>query len=178
MKNECQEIQALLDRFIQEDLPPGESLRLQKHLDTCVHCQKVIEGEAWEQLLVRLPKKRCPDRVIRRVETAIHTEKKRLSVSRFHLRHWQQTVFAGLAVAALVIILVIRPQTREHQMTPPEYTQEEIEKAREAMRWTMVYTAQKMKKSETKAIDDVFTRHLPRSVQKSIRKVLPILQGE
>ncbi|MBN2103940.1 zf-HC2 domain-containing protein [bacterium] len=178
MNKKCQDMQALLDLFIMDDLSGKELKMLQDHLDQCADCQRVIEGEAWEKLLLHLPKRRCPERVIRRVESMIRQERKRAGVFRWQAGHWRQTVFAGAALAALLIFLIIRHQPEEHQFTPQAYTQEEIEQAREAMKWTMVYTAQKIKKSETRVIDEVFTHRLPESVQKSVRKVLPILQGD
>jgi hypothetical protein len=171
-------MQALLDRFILDDLSQHESKRLQDHLDQCADCQRVIEGEAWEKLLLELPGRRCPERVIRRVESFVLQQKKHVRDSRRHIHYWRQSVFAGAAVAAVLIFLIVRHPPEAPRSASPEYTQEEIEQAREAMKWTMVYTAQKIKQSETRVIDEVFTHHLPETVQKSVRKVLPILQGD
>lgn len=177
MKTNCQDIQALLDRFILDELSDFESKILQEHLDHCAQCQKVIEGEAWEQHLIHLPKRSCPGRVIRNIETFIHSDKKKMRTMRLLHWHWRQTVIAGLAATAILAVLILHPIKEPQKTDQPQYTDAEIEQAREAMKWTMVYTAQKMKESESQVIDEVFTKHLPETLQKSVRKVLPVLQG-
>jgi len=178
MNRQCQDMQTLLDRFILDDLSQKELKVLQEHLDQCADCQRVIEGEAWEKLLLHLPKHRCPEKVIRRVEAFFQQENRPIKLFRWKMGHWRHAAIAGAAVAAILVLFIIRNPVEERQFTSPEYTQEEIEQAREAMKWTMVYTAQKIKKSETRVIDEVFIHRLPESVQKSVRKVLPILQGD
>jgi predicted anti-sigma-YlaC factor YlaD len=177
MKSTCEEAQALLERFLSEDLPANELNRLQAHLDRCAQCQRVLEDEPWEQLLMNLPRQTCPKRVVQKVISGIRKEssKKEPRLVRWH---WRQMVLASAAVAVTIAILINRPGLYQQKTAKQEYSEEEIEQAREVMKWTMVYTAQKMKQSENQAIDKVFSDCLPQSVQKSIRKVLPILQGE
>ena len=177
MKTTCKETQALLDRFIFDDLSAYELSQLQEHLDSCAQCQRVLEDEPWEKLLMHLPAQSCPERVVRQVISGIRKGPHKRE-SRMIRWHWKQMVLASAAVAVTVAILIHRPDSYQQKVAEKEYSQEEIEQAREVMKWTMVYTAQKMKQSENRAIDEVFTDYLPKSVQKSIRKLLPILQGE
>ncbi|MBN1779832.1 zf-HC2 domain-containing protein [bacterium] len=178
MNETCKTSQVLLDRFLTDELSSQELKILEIHLESCAHCQQVIEGEPFEKSLKNLPPLKCPDRVIRQVQAAIQKEKAKARHTHMLKWHWRQTVMAGLVAAATVVVLTLFPDRSIHEEKPAQYTEEEIEQAREVMKWTMAYTAQKMKRSETKVIDDVFTSHLPKSVQKSVRKVLPILKGE
>jgi hypothetical protein len=179
MKISCNEAQALLERFIQEELSPDDAGLLETHLGECATCQQVLEGETWERFLKDLPVHHCPDRINKKIEAFIETETQKARQPRLIHWHWRQTVFAGLAAAAMIVIFVIHSERSSPPvMQQTQYSEEDIEKAREVMKWTMVYTAQRMQQSKTKVIDDVFTKHLPGSVQKSIRKALPILQGE
>jgi membrane-associated HD superfamily phosphohydrolase len=177
MKSTCKEAQVLLDRFLSEDLPANELNQLQAHLDSCAQCQRVLEDEPWERLLMNLPRQTCPNRVVHEVISSIRKDshKRESWLIRWH---WKQMILASAAVAVTIAILINRPGSYQQKTAKREYSEEEIEQAREVMKWTMVYTAQKMKQSENKAIDQVFSDCLPQSVQKSIRKVLPILQGD
>ncbi|MCK4303647.1 MAG: zf-HC2 domain-containing protein, partial [Candidatus Eisenbacteria sp.] len=72
MKSQCDKIRSELDRFLDEDLPNRDRLRVAEHLKNCPDCRAELERE--RQLMdamAELPRLRCPERVIQQIERDI-----------------------------------------------------------------------------------------------------------
>ena len=68
----CQELVELITRYLENQLPPGESVRFEAHLAACRSCLRYLDQfRQTVQLLGRLPAESIPSRAQRRLMRAL-----------------------------------------------------------------------------------------------------------
>lgn len=182
MNTPCREIRLLFDGFLDRDLGRKQRSRVKKHLKGCPACRSLLaEERRVVDLLAGLPEQRCSERIIRRIEAAtIDREEReplsgkvRMVVESFHWR----TVSVGVALAAVVLLLVIRPLMYREEPVQPPYNEEEVLKAQAEAEWSLAYVARKINRTERDVIEEVLLKDLPKTVRKSIRSTIPLFKG-
>ena len=177
MKETCKRVDRLLKYFLEGSLSEQEKTFIEKHLMECPDCLNT-EADLKEKFLEVDPPKniKCPDSVEARVFSTIRDMKNEKAVkNKWGTLFGWKGALAGVSVAVLFLLVVHLP--RPTSQSTQEYSQEEIEKARAALKWTLAYSAQTVQKKENNAIDQVFGNYIPKSVQNSARKLLPLFDG-
>ena len=107
----CEEYAALLDPFVDGELPEEEMARVQTHLKNCPGCQAYVDGA----LTIRAEFPDVKDTIVpenfaagvmERVRTGAGTETKSVELKkRWQVRRWAEALTALAACCALVILL-------------------------------------------------------------------------
>lgn len=182
MNAPCEEIRKLLDPFLDGDLSRREKSRVKKHLRECPSCRSALEKEReTEEMLAALPRLRCPDGVVRRIEalTLGHHKKERVFDRWFHVHlalNWR-TLSLGAAATAVILLFVLHPWVDEPDSVSLPYTQDEVQKAKDQAKWSLAHIAKTVNRTEREVLEDVILKDLPRTVKKSLREAVPIFQG-
>ncbi len=174
MKDKCREIRSMFDRFLDEDLPPGEESRLRNHVAGCEGCRTELQGEqeiAAE--LGSLPELPCPEHVLESIREAIGDRGEK--ILRFDERKFSSRAFpwrwvsVGLAAAIAAYVLIGIPGMDRGE--DPRFAQspETIRQARNTAKWSLAYAAVMMGKTEVDAIETVLTEQFPASLRKGLQ---------
>ena len=174
MTGECREIRSLFDRFLDEDLPGKEMSRMKEHLKECSACRLELQKEHEViALFEHLPELRCPEEVLRKIETATLVEEKEAAPIRksklvFTPLRWRAS---SAVIAAAAIILLVFVLFFPGQKTPPsaQFSREEVANARNAAKWSLAYTAATMSRENKKIVEGALGEYLPRTVRNSLR---------
>ena len=141
-----------------------------------------MEEKKFVETLAALPTLPCPERVIQHVNETIKSEVKGKSFSIIKNRKHRFTLdwkSAALGVAIIIVFMISIQFPFRDKSTPTQtqYTEQDIRKAKKALKWSLVYMAQKIKKSEKTVVEETLYDFLPKTVSNSIRKIIPILKG-
>jgi hypothetical protein len=178
----CNEIQVLIEKFLNHDMSRQERQDFRKHIRNCPDCR--TEFEKWqkvEKTLSGFPKQKCPNRVLENIYSNTIGSKPK-SVRRIRFRGFTNHAgwkWAGAAVAFGLILLftIIHPMGDRNKIEEISYSQEEALRAREQAKWSLAYVAQVIHKSEKTAIDNALLIELPQTVRKAVKNTVPILKG-
>lgn len=100
---ECQNVQRLLDAFIDNELSSSEAAVVQQHLEDCSQCASLLEDLlALKEALRELPQEKAPPQLRARVLESLEKESRGRVRTRLGLRLWPLGV--GAAAAALVVL--------------------------------------------------------------------------
>jgi anti-sigma factor RsiW len=177
----CEDMQKLFEPFLDGGLPRRERKRLEAHIEGCVACRDALSEErAVVKALETLPKFRCPDRVTRRVEATVLGGTERLSLfERFLPRGgfpWR-FVTAGLALATVIVLVIVRPLMERPPTPPVAYSEEDAGLVRDQAVWSLAYVAKTMEKKERNVLEEVLLNDLPETVRNSLKNAIPLLKG-
>ena len=178
----CNEIQVLIEKFLNHELSKLEKRDFRKHIRHCPDCR--TEFGRWQKVekeLSGFPRQKCSDEVVNKIySNTIGLKHKSVHRIRFQIvpghTAWK---WAGAAVALGMILLftVIHPIFDQKKTREITYSQEEILKAREQAKWSLAYAAQVIQKSERTIIDNALLVELPQTVRKVVKNTVPILKG-
>jgi len=182
MSNEsCRQVRRKLESLVDGLLSRPESAAIERHLDACPVCRTAA---ALEQRLKReleaLPRLPCPQRVSDALLDAVKEgEKPRLRRTAwkalFPSWTWKPALAGG---AVLIVALCLSHRFRETAPPPPVYTEEEVLRAREIVKWSLAYSAQQVQESERSVFREVLNRRLPETVEQAVRAVYKQTTGE
>ena len=178
----CEKIKELLDPFLDNDLSRREKVMVKKHLKGCPSCRTALEKEReTEEMLAALPRLRCPDKVVRKIEalTIGHHKSESIFDKLFHIHlelNWR-ILSLGVAATAVILLFVLHPWGDEPDSVSMPYTQDEVQKAKDQAKWSLAYIAKTVNQTEIEVLEDVILKDLPRTVRKSLREAVPIFQG-
>jgi predicted anti-sigma-YlaC factor YlaD len=164
----------LFDRFLDEDLSGQEMSRVKEHLAECSACRLELQKEREViTLFEHLPELRCPEGVLRKIETATLVEEKEAAPIRkskfvFTPLRWPAS---SAVLAAAVIILLVVVLFFPGQKTPPsaQFSRVEVVNARNAAKWSLAYAAATMSQENKKIVEGALGEYLPRTVRSSLR---------
>jgi hypothetical protein len=183
MKTPCTEIRSLIDRYLDEGLEAEERLRLEEHLESCDACRGAIRlEEEIAQELGALPTPKCPDRVIRSIESAIGqaedgaTWRDRIRAVLTTPRWVPVPVVISLAVLALLILT--RPTGRPDAPPSSEPNHEQIELAEKQARWAMSYVFQKINEKGLQKTESFVSSDLPVKIRDHLQGAVPEIKGD
>jgi hypothetical protein len=203
MKYDCQDIRTLLeehiDKQVDQDTPAPATGLLAEHLNECADCRREVEQEReLRETFTSLPQLSCPPQVAEFLETVpehvpehpetvphIHTRSEPSRArqeasprwwSRLGVPSWQPVAFAA---AAAIVLLLVTSTPDQHDLTSPgaQYTQAEIETARQQAESTLLYTLGVIHKSEKEVIGGILGEQLPQAIKGSLRKTWERTQG-
>jgi predicted anti-sigma-YlaC factor YlaD len=182
MNSPCQEIKSLFDQFLDGDLQKRDRARVTEHLKACAACRLELEKEREIiGMLALLPELTCPDHVQRRIEAA--TIQRDKGESRFRevfftgeSFRWRKSAI-GVAVAAIIFVMVILPFSYWQEILEDPYSREDALAARNQAKWTLTYVGQTLNRTEKDVLEDVLWERLPKTLRKSIRTTLELLKG-
>lgn len=105
----CEQYAALLDLYLDGELPPEELERVQSHLETCPGCQAYVDdGLAIRAGFPEVEDTEVPEgfaeRVMERIREASGREKKVLELRRRSARRWVGSLAALAACCGLVLL--------------------------------------------------------------------------
>lgn len=175
----CHEIADLMDAFLDGTLSRKEKSRVKKHLKACASCRtEWAEQREVEEILFRLPRLRCPEEVTQRIKSLTVGRGRVSPLGRLLMTGeslgWGW-VPVGLAATAIILVFVLHPLLDQKEPVP--YTQEEVIKAKNQVKWSLGYVAKTMNQTEREAVENVLFKNIPKIVRKSIKKAVPIFQG-
>lgn len=180
MNRRCEDMQSLFDLYMNGGLSRKQRTILEDHLASCDECRHALAGERdIAEALRTLPLVECPDRVVERIERSVfplaevHREP---TQRRWHGFQWA-TVSVGLAAAAVAVFMLLGPMGDRVDIAQEEFTEEQIQDARQKAKWSLSYIADVMNQKEKEVIENVFLKDLPTNVRKSIKHSIPILKG-
>ena len=175
----CHDIADLMDAFLDGTLSRKERSRVKKHLKTCASCKtEWAEQREVEKILSGLPRLRCPQEVTQKIESlTVGTERVSLLDRLLMMgESWGwRWVPVGLAATAIILVFVLHPLLDQKEPVP--YTQEEVMKAKNQVKWSLGYIAKTMNQTEREVVENVLFKDIPKTVRKSIKKAVPIFQG-
>ena len=182
MKKQCTYIGDLFDAYLNGGLRKKDRISVEAHLKECSACRTALETEKQVlETLTSFPAHKCPDSVVKKIllETVHHkTVKKSVRVRRsFRLSFGFGTALAGAIAVAVLLLVIIHPFRKDPQVISKNYTKEELNRAKQQAKWSLVLVAQKLHQSEKKAVEDVLMNEMPSTIRKAIKKAVPILNG-
>jgi anti-sigma factor RsiW len=135
----CDTIGALLEPYLDGDLPPEEADRVRSHLACCPACATELAlAEAIQRELRSLPQLDCPPEVLTRVRAAGQAEVIPLTPRRQRL----PAALTGLAAALVLTIGGLTYRQLGHPAPPPspaEPSPAEVARATEEARFALAY---------------------------------------
>jgi anti-sigma factor RsiW len=178
MKQNCEYAQKRLPDLADGKLENRERMRVLGHLDECAACrgilaaEKMISGE-----LHSLPRLRCPEAVTRAVlehasaenRPAGLLEKAARAASLLFSRRALKPVLA--CALTLFFALVVSHQVRRNEPAGRTYTDAEIDRAGEIMKWSLVYSARQVQTSERRLFSEVLNQSAPETIERSVLSV-------
>jgi predicted anti-sigma-YlaC factor YlaD len=182
MNAPCEDIRTLFESFLDGGLSKRERIRVKKHLKACPACRSELEREREVvDLLSALPEVKCPEGIVQKIEEETFGREKKKS----HIKRWVfggqrlrwGTLSVGVAVVAVIILLVVQPLGDRNQTNQVQYSQEEVEKAKDEAKWSLAYLARVVSETERNVVEDVLLKDVPSTVRKSIQKTIPIFGG-
>lgn len=178
MQLTCHEIRMMFEDYITDELCHSDRKDFQDHLDQCDNCRIELEKEQKIiQCLIKLPEFRCPEKVTRSIlERTVLTERRKFNLSLKNLEsiiNWRSASIS-FAVLGIIAILVFSPFKENTIPMQTHYTADEIQKARQQIKWSLTYTAQKLQKTENKAIEEVIIQNIPKTIRDAIKNTVPI----
>ena len=175
----CHEIRIMFEDYIKDGLRHSDRKHFQDHLGRCEDCRNEFEKEQKViQCFINLPQFQCPERVNRAIlkETVFKEKRKFYSYIKNLETHFNWRIASiSFAVLGMVGVLVFSP-FKENISIPAQtnYSTEEIQKARQQVKWSLTYTAQKLQKTENKAIEEVIIQNSPKTIRDAIKSTVPI----
>ena len=180
MNRRCEDMQSLFDLYMNGGLSRKQRTILEDHLASCDECRHALAGERdIAEALRTLPLVECPDRVVERIERSLFPMAevhRKPSGRRRHGFQWA-TVSVGLAAAAVAVLMLVEPLGEKAELAQEEFTEEQIQEARQKAKWSLSYIADVMNQKEKEVIENVFLKDLPTNVRKSIKHSIPIFKG-
>ena len=178
----CKEIQALFEKYFNRSLKRKERSQLEQHTEHCQECKSLLKKEKYiNDSLSDLPDLQCPQWVIERIKAVTFQKGKRSSESRSPNFIWGffrwQTVTVGVAVAAVLYLLLFNPRDAGNGPELTAYSQETIEKASNQAKWSMALVAQILDNTEKHVVQEVLLKELPQSIRGCIRNSIPLIGG-
>lgn len=191
MKSKCQDIRQLLEEHLDRDPAAAATGDLAAHLSECPDCRHEIAQEVTlRRSFARLPRMACPSPLAARLDSVPDDQTRvtdpavpgrsqpatRRWWSRIGFPVWQPAALA--AATAIVLILVAttidQPGT---DIAGQQYTQAEIETAREQAESTLLYALSVIHRSEKEVIGGILGEQLPQAIKGSLRKTWERTQG-
>ena len=182
MNNRCLKIEGLIERFFDGETTRKENREIQRHIKVCENCRKLVyQNQDITDFFKNLPELECPETVLNTINNFAQVKRvpKREKLIDLHiLFNWKSAV-VGIAFSTAIIFLIIRPYSNQMPADRPYpvYKQKDIEKAKIEALWSLGFIGNKMRKSEIKAVKEVFYKSLPETIKKSLEQSVPILFG-
>ena len=182
----CYEVEQLLDEYIDGQLSKTVIKQIRAHLRQCQDCAKKYEAyEQMHQDVSQLGLIRCPENVVTSVYQALELEgngKKRalifdwlsdlLSSPAFALR------FAGAVIVIVLLITVIYLKFSNRPQVSVQYTNEEVEQAKNQVKLTLAYINQITSRTEDIIEKQVLPENILKPMKSSIRAAFkPLFNG-
>lgn len=175
MNTKCDAIKPLFEQFLNGDLRRKERSKVKKHLQRCSNCRIELEKEQQiEAMLVTLPKFKCPEKVAQAIFKTTVTNKEWKFFPTFF--GWK-TAVVGVVTLAIILFFVFYFNINLKNQIHIEYSQNEILKTRKQAKWSLVYAAQIIQKSERQVVDNVLINNLPQTVRDALKKTVPLFKG-
>lgn len=179
----CSEYQIMMASYVGDELDEKATAQLEEHLNHCSECRAELAREnQLRQTLAQMPLEVCPQRVTRKILEQIEgpesPQEKPRPIPNLH-RQW--TSYTGwVAAAAAVFLLVVNPWA-ENAPSPesarPQYTAQEIQAARQDLKYSLRLTAAIIKDTERSTVKEVFGNKLSQSLSRSIKTLMTTPEG-
>ncbi len=171
----CTRVRKKLDAYLDCTCSSTDAGRIREHLASCDACRRLFEedrrtvGE-----LSDLPRLRCPVRVTDSILERVKAGEKKRSFPTWRegflgRRAWKPALAFGLILSLAIAWKFDIPKKPKNKST---YSPEEVRRAVDAVKWSMAFSAQTIRRSEVQAIG-VLTGRLPETAHQSVQTVLP-----
>ena len=164
---QCPELDSLLADYAAGNLTEKRAADIEKHLESCEGCR--TKYDKYRELINELnamPKVSCPDLVAARIlsgqpdEPVIH----RRSARRLHV--WRAA--AAVFIAGMIYVFA----ARDTRMKPPEYTDAELQEARQQIELALGYCNYFGNRTKTIITDDLLMESIQKPIESSFAKTL------
>jgi anti-sigma factor RsiW len=166
--NPCRDIELELAAYCGGELDPGDRRRVRAHLDACSNCRAELEREIdLRQTLGSLPVFSATGGLDALILAAIEPTPKETRWTRPRVR----LTAAAVLVAAGLAVVILLPTMRPASDPEPVWTAEEMDAARQDVRYTLALTAKVINRTQKETVVEVFADRLPNAINDSFKKV-------
>lgn len=176
----CQDYKALRDGYLEGTLNKQDALRFEAHFIECRQCQEAVQIACpVETPFQQLPKVTMPQSVRLAILNKVMRQENRQFWQKFSFLQITPMKLAGAGVALTILVLIFTglPGKVTHKQSDIHYTQEEILRAQEEMKWSLVYVNQVVTEAKKQTVEDVLLNQLPTTVRDCVEKTVPFLKG-
>lgn len=158
----CHHIQTMLAAYESRELSALERAIVDDHLAECAACRDELQLlREIGTTLAGLPPVTCPDRVTDAIHAAIDREQESPAPAR-QVRWWQTAGVAGLAAAAVLLVVLMPRRDTTPDVAVPAATLDtarvsaaELADARQDLLWTLAYAASVLDRTEKHSLGTV-----------------------
>lgn len=176
----CEQVEALLDRYVHDELDSDVAGKLAEHLQACPACGRACDGaRALHEEMRALPVEKCPDPVVRRIFAATIVRPTAPGLgSRLRAFLRRRPVHLALSGVALLTVIILGAISWRHNLAkravPPgqSYTEAELLNQRVLIEQALAHFFKAVRKSEIIAKDEVTLARLIEPAQKSILRAI------
>ena len=171
----CRPVQDRLEAFVEKDLSEAERKAVEDHLQVCADCHKRwMQAIDLSETLKALPLKECPAHVAREVLKRTRAEQSVMDDLRSFLSPlfrpvWRPVVGLTITVALLLILV---PFSDLRTPEPPAYSEQEIRKAREEIRWALAYVHRSVARTQSIIQEEVIPDRVVRPIRDSMNTAI------
>ena len=171
----CRQIQDRLEAFVENDLSEAEQRAIEDHLQVCPDCHKQwMQATKVLKTLQALPLIECPAHVVREALKRTRTEPSVMGDLRSFLSPlfrpvWRPVIWLALIVALLLILF---PFSDLRTPEPPIYSEQEIRKAQEEIRWALAYVHRTMVRTQSIIREEVIPDRVVRPIRDSMNTAI------
>ena len=164
----CRDIEMELAAYCGGELDSRERRLVRAHLDACPDCRTELAREkSLRQTLGSLPVIEADGDLDGRILEAIQPATRMTRWTRPKIR---LTAAGGLIAAGLAVVLLL-PSVRPPSEPESPWTAEEMDAARQDVRYTLALTAEVINRTQKATVVDVFADRLPNAINESFKKV-------
>lgn len=125
-----------------------------------------------------LPKQKCPKHVTQEILRMTVRQEKRSLQSLFDISlPWKISTGFAAAVAIAVLAFLISPKKDIQQPVQAAVSEDEVQRAKDQLKWSLVYASQLLNQSEKKAFSEAVMDELPKTLRNTLKKTVPLFKG-
>jgi len=180
----CEQVQRLLEAYIDGDLSADQHEALQSHLEACATCRReaVLASKVVDTLRA-LPEVPCPDYVVfaalQRMRARRRIDWRRilgLLARPITVPRWRP--IAGLALAVIIAAIVIVSQVTRKPARVEQFTAEDIRRGRTQVEWTLGYLDRVFQRTAITVRKDVLDERVAASMRWALKEAFKRIEVE
>ena len=176
----CQEFQGMIELYFEDRLSDQDRKRVEAHFCECDKCMQKVESiDSLEEHIAEMPNIQMPKYVKHEIFKKINRQENESFLNRFSFDTGGKLKLAGagIALAMLVLVLFRIPNAEQQKPQTEQYSREQVLRAEDQLKWSLVYVSQVVKKTKKSTVEDVLLNQLPSTVRDCVEETVPFLKG-
>ena len=176
----CQEFQGMIELYFEDKLSDQDRKRVETHFCECETCLKEVESiDSLEAHIAEMPKAQMPKYLKHDIFKKINRQENKSFFNRFSFDMGGKLKLAGagIALAMLVLVLFNIPKGEQNNPQTEQYSREQVLRAEDQLKWSLVYVSQVVRKTKKSTVEDVLLNQLPSTVRDCVEETVPFLKG-